>query len=86
MLKKVNSHIQFSPLISSVIALSAKMRGTSGQICECPLYFQNKNFTCAVVWRNDVFTLQQKPIRICSVIIKPCHHGKQRNENPGILR
>ena len=58
MLKKVNSHIQFSPLISSVIALSAKMRGTSGQICECPLYFQNKNFTCTAVWYNDVFILQ----------------------------
>ena len=79
MLKKVNSHIQFSPLISSVIALSAERRGTSGQICECPLYFQNKNFTCTAVWYNDVFILQQKPIR-------HTNHGKQRNNNSGILR
>ena len=34
----------FCPLVSAVTALSAERRGTSGQICECPLYFQNKNF------------------------------------------
>lgn len=80
----MNSHIQFSPLVSAVTALSAARRGASGQFCKCQHYL--KNPTCAAVWHNDVFTLQQKPIRICFVIIKPCHHGKDRNENPGILR
>ncbi len=32
----------------------------------------------AAVWHNDVFTLQQKPIR-------HTNYGKQRNENSGIL-
>ena len=37
-----------------------------------------KIFTCTAVWYNDVFTLQQKPIR-------HTNHGKQRNENSGIF-